>query len=182
MNRSTSVRVNLPPAWRCVKPIGPRASRKSLWPASCRRLSRSCTCFADAGGPCCCPNAMWSSLADGCNTTVPTAEAERSRDRGLGSLRRSHCAGAQATFRGMMNQWHGARAQHHGGRCGRRTRFSQSAQRGRSFRLVRSDRHVRLPQSAPSSPSAPSGPPVPHSRSCLLCLASPCCPTDRPVR
>jgi len=67
---SASVRVNFPAAWRCVKPIGPRASRKSLCPASCNRVSSSCTCLAEAGGPCCCPNAMASSLADPCDATA----------------------------------------------------------------------------------------------------------------
>ena len=53
MNAAASSRVNLPAAWRCVNPIGPRASRKSLWPTFLRRVSRSFNCFADAGGPEC---------------------------------------------------------------------------------------------------------------------------------
>src|SRR5688500_8635423 len=60
MNASASSRVNFPAAWRWVKPIGPRASRKSVWPASSSRASRSCTCLCDAGGPLVCPKAMAS--------------------------------------------------------------------------------------------------------------------------
>ena len=53
MNAVASSRANLPAAWRWVNPIGPRASRKSVWPASLRRDSSSLTCLADAGGPDC---------------------------------------------------------------------------------------------------------------------------------
>src|SRR6202042_20388 len=44
--------------------MGPRASRKPAWPASWRRVSSSCTCLADAGGPDCLPNVMAASLAE----------------------------------------------------------------------------------------------------------------------
>jgi hypothetical protein len=52
-NVAASSRVNLPAAWRCVRPMGPRASRNPSWPAAWSRASSSCTCLADAGGPDC---------------------------------------------------------------------------------------------------------------------------------
>ena len=53
MKPAASSRENLPPAWRCVNPIGPLASRKSECPASLRRPRSSRTWVAEAGGPDC---------------------------------------------------------------------------------------------------------------------------------
>ena len=58
MKASASARVNFPPAWRWLKPMGPRASRKSLWPAACRRANSSLIICMGAGGPEGWPNAM----------------------------------------------------------------------------------------------------------------------------
>jgi hypothetical protein len=60
MNSSASSRVNLPFAWRCVNPIGPRASRKSECPAACSSSVSSRSWLCVAGGPDACPNAMRS--------------------------------------------------------------------------------------------------------------------------
>ena len=74
MNCSASSRVNLPAACRCVNPIGPRASLKSLCPASLSNSSSSRTCFADAGGPLGCPNAMGSFWRVGMTTRRPDGD------------------------------------------------------------------------------------------------------------
>ena len=58
MNAAASSRVNLPAAWRWVNPIGPRASRKSVCPASWSSVRSLSTSRRDAGGPDGCPNAM----------------------------------------------------------------------------------------------------------------------------
>jgi hypothetical protein len=71
MNVAASSQVNLPAAWRWVKPIGPRASRKSVWPAWWRRATSSRTCLAVAGGPDGCPNGMAEVSSKGNGTATP---------------------------------------------------------------------------------------------------------------